>query len=249
MHYTNELLSTRRFQEFHPILEQTLHVIEDLQTEFPSTEVWNGLEIQFVRFLQNNRAHHPQAQRITSSDREVNELRIDIKHKAYGESPQEIGEKIKHELQTHIEGEPDDDIIYLDRPDTRLPFLETAGQSGWSRFGDVPIAEGIPDLGAAAAENPEVIEFSAQKIFESLKTAPHMDEYVIMESGIWNANGIPEMIARLAELVEAEDDQVLHQKLQRIQIVGIDIAEEGVESFNTRLTQEIEINPLLKKHR
>lgn len=68
-------------------------------------------------------------------------------------------------------------------------------------------------------------------ILTSLLEAPDQSEYIILESGSWHANGIPEILAQLEAVLPGHThEDLLRSRLQKTRYVCVDIAVEGVES-------------------
>lgn len=222
-------------EEFLPILEQSYHAIRSLQEEYPQSDVWKDLDIHFVRIPQNNHAHTLPVEHIRSDDGKINELRID-----YRQCKKNAHEIIQKELVLSIEKKQDSDMVYLDDKNESVPMHERASEDGWNYFQAIQQAwpkNKKSDPGVQTALRPKVINICAEKALESLLRAPtNLDEYVMMEFGCSDANGIPEMLDALDQAISDHDlEDELRKKLIKTKLIGVDKFQEGVDSFMDKL--------------
>lgn len=150
----------------------------------------------------NNHAHILPIEVITSDEDTVHEIRIDVRYD-YSD-PQEFLVYLERALRAHLQNGPiPDAVLFEDNTESGKSLLERLQSGGWDWFGALQKARGESgDAGTESAMSPDIIQVSAKNILESLEMTGDMPEYIILEVGTWHANGIPEILDCLEDLLQ-----------------------------------------------
>ncbi|MBP7806860.1 hypothetical protein KA057_04195, partial [Candidatus Gracilibacteria bacterium] len=217
--------------EFLPLLTPVLEKLQQLKRDYIDHPFWKNCEVYFSRMSANNHAHILPVEIITSDEGEVHEIRIDVRYNYNDITP--FLDQLEVHLRAHLEEKPLPGVaLFETKIPKEGPLLERLQKDSWDWFGALQAARGESgDAGTESAKSPEIIQASAEHIIEALEEAGNQSEYVILETGTWHANGIPETLDAVETLLTQHPQaSILRARLQRTKYVCVDIAVEGVES-------------------
>ena len=235
-------------EEFLPLIEPAYEIIQELQTSHPKNSLWTNFSVNFIRMPQNNHAHTLPVELIANENKTLKELVIDIRYPGYKTNLELFKKRLRNTLLAELEGKPVDHHVYLGERSEK-PFLDHVLKEGWGEFSHVQKAENKPDVGTSIARNSIVYERSAREFFESLKNAPHKEEYAVAELGVYDANGMPEMLCYLQRLIDEDTDNsaMLQARLKKTVFVCVDFAQDGLDSCQKVLGQHPELTGMFKE--
>jgi len=225
--------------EFLPLLTPVLEKLKQLKRDYIDHPFWKNCEVYFSRMSANNHAHILPVEIITSDEGEVHEIRIDVRYNYNDITP--FLDQLEVHLRAHLEEKPLPGVaLFETKIPKEWPLLERLQKDSWDWFWALQAARGESgDAGTESAKSPEIIQASAEHIIEALEEAGNQSEYVILETGTWHANGIPETLAVVENLlIKHKQTSTLRARLQRTKYICVDIAVEGVESCRKVLGTE-----------